>query len=167
MCSFPFMPSTGPTLVGHMAVHGLEACRLAKRLTLESLGDSVWNFGLINNMLQPEGSQILVCVRVTGGVAIKNSSPWIPPQSYQIKISGGGVLASPLSSGSTADSDTHHNCRTTVLATRLHLGGQASDCSLCGRWCWLCPGGPGPGCCCCCLSDLLFLLRILCLFSTI
>ena len=51
MCSFPFMPSTGPTLVGHMAVHGLEACRLAKRLTLESLGDSVWNFGLINNML--------------------------------------------------------------------------------------------------------------------
>lgn len=106
-------------------------------------------------------------VRITGGVAIKNSSPWIPPQSYQIKISGGGALASLLSSGSTDDSDTHHNCRTTVLATRLHLTGQDSDYPVAdgADWQRLCSGGPGTGCCC--LSDLLFLFTILCLLSTI
>lgn len=65
----------------------------------------------------------------------KKRIAWIPPQADWIKVSGGWPPGPLLFSDGPVDWDTHHNGRTTAVATRTCLQCQNSDDLLPSIWC--------------------------------
>lgn len=92
--------------------------------------------------------------RAAGDIVARNASAWTPAQSSQMAISGGGTLASLLSSGSTPTQMAFAAAEPLLWAPGLGQSARtrsapwAADGADCLQ---LCPGGPGPAAAAACL----------------